>query len=332
MKQGLAAALTLALASSLASAQEPPAAQEQLIDAIAAQVGSEVVLLSTVMSTAAPIEARARQAGASPTEIISIRNQALERAIERALIRQVVQRAELEASDGEVDDAINGIAEENGISARQLRESVEGQGMPYAIYRERIRGEIEHSKVMNGIVASRVRVSDEDIRQRFDDELGNQQSGGEEFSMRHIMVTEQPGQRSREEACDRVELARVRIDAGDSFPEVASQISETSPERGGAVGYMHESELSPWIISTLRSMKTGEISEVIETPHGCNLFQLIERREFQPQSLEDAREKLHGRLFNERMEVEYTRFIDQLRSEIYIDRKEGFGTAGRDAS
>jgi hypothetical protein len=35
-----------------------------------------------------------------------------------------------------------GIAQENGLTPEQLQQAVESQGMPYAIYRDRIRGEI----------------------------------------------------------------------------------------------------------------------------------------------------------------------------------------------
>lgn len=306
-------------------------AEEVLLDGIAAQVGSEIVLLSEVMVAAAPSEQRARAAGASEADISTIRGQALDRAIERALIRQVVRRAELDASEAEVDDAISGIAEENRISASELRESVESQGMPYSVYRERIRAEIEHSKVMSGIVASRVRVSEDDIKDLYLQELGEQPEGGQEFYLRHIMVAAGPG-RSIAETCQVAAAGRARIVAGEEFMPVASEISQANPERGGALGWIHERELAGWMKPIVLSLGNAGLSDVVEMPFGCNLIELVDKRIYAPVSYEQAQAPLHGQLFNQQMEIEYTKFIEELRADTYIERKNVFAGAGADPS
>ena len=314
---------SIAIALAVLVVSNPAAAEESLLDGIAAQVGNEIVLLSEVMSAAAPLERRARQAGASEEDIAGIRGQSLERAIERALIRQVVQRAELEATGPEIDDAIGGIARENGISLDQLRESVESQGMPYSVYRERIRDEIEHSKVMNGIVASRVRVSEDDMKGLYLRELGEQPTGGQEFFLRHILVAASP-ERSVAETCRIAREGRARIMGGEEFMPVAAEISQANPERGGTLGWIHERELAAWMKPIVIDLPAGSLSEVTEMPFGCNVIEVVDRREYTPVSFEQAQNALHGQLFNERMEIEYTKFIEELRSETYIERKDIF--------
>ena len=300
---------------------------EELLDGIAAQVGNEIVLLSEVMAAAAPVESQARAAGAQPSEIAGIRSQALDRAIERALIRQVVRRAELDATDAEVDDAIKGIAQENGLTDIDLRESVESQGMPYAVYRERIRSEIEHSKVMNGIVASRVRVSEDDIKSLYLQELGEQPEGGEEFFLRHILVAAGP-ERPVSETCEVAAAGRERIAGGEDFVPVAAEISQANPERGGTLGWIHERDLAAWMKPTVLSLEGGGLSEVVEMPFGCNLIQVVDRRSYTPITYEQAQNAIHGQLFNQQMELEYTKFIEELRADTYIERKDVFAGAG----
>jgi peptidyl-prolyl cis-trans isomerase SurA len=141
MRAPLALLLTL-LAASGAAAQE-------IVDGIAAQVGSEIVLISDVQQVAEPTERRLLGQGASEKEIAILRAEVLERMIERALIRQVVRRAELDATEAEIDSAIESIAQENGLSVEQLKRSVEDQGLPFEGYRQRIREEIE-PKVVSG--------------------------------------------------------------------------------------------------------------------------------------------------------------------------------------
>jgi len=322
MKRWIPAALVLV---SAVSAGWPLAARakEALLDGIAAQVGTEIVLLSEVMTAAAPVEAQARAAGATPEDINAIRGQALDRAIERALIRQVVRRAELDATDAEVDDAIEGIAKENGLSTSQLRESVESQGMPYSVYRERIRGEIEHSKVMNGIVASRVRISEDDIKARYLRELGDQPEGGQEFFLRHILVAASP-ERPVAETCKIARSGKARVESGEDFRAVAAELSQANPERGGTLGWIHEKDLAGWMRPVVVGLEPGQMSGVIEMPFGCNLILVVDRRDYQPVSYEQAQNQIHNQLFNEQMELEYTKFIEELRSDTYIERKDLF--------
>ncbi len=321
MNRPLSLALVLAVAAPLAAT-----AEEQLLDGIAAQVGNEIVLLSEVLAAAGPVETRARAGGASADEIAGIRDQALERAIERALIRQVVRRAEFDATEAEVDDAIQGIAQENGITQRDLRESVESQGMPYTVYRERIRGEIEHSKVMNGIVASRVRVSEDEIKAVYVRELGEQPAGGEEFFLRHIMVAAGP-ERSLAETCGVARAGRDRIVAGEDFLPVAAEISQANPERGGTLGWIHERDLADWMRPVVLGLESDQLSELIEMPFGCNLIQVADRRSYTPITYEQAQGPIHSQLFNEQLELEYAKFIEELRADTYIERKDVFAGA-----
>ena len=73
------------------------------------------------------------------------------------------------------------------------------------------------------------------------------------------------------------------------------------------------------------SLKPGELSGVIEMPFGCNLLQLVDRREFAPITFEQAAPQLRNYLFQSKTEEEYTKWLDVLRDQTYIDRKGAFG-------
>ena len=117
----------------LASAVPGGAARaEELVDGIAAQVGSDIVLVSEVRNlVGADGGADARAPGAPDADVAPLRLDALERLIERALIRQVVRRAELEATDPEVDTPSRHRARERPL-ARAARRDGRGEGLPYA--------------------------------------------------------------------------------------------------------------------------------------------------------------------------------------------------------
>jgi peptidyl-prolyl cis-trans isomerase SurA len=76
-------------------------------------------------------------------------------------------------------------------------------------------------------------------------------------------------------------------------------------------------------------MDPGDISPVIELPFGCNLLQLVQRRSFEPVTFEQAAPALENELYEQKTEAEYTRWIDELRGQVYIERKGTFAEASR---
>jgi peptidyl-prolyl cis-trans isomerase SurA len=326
------ACLTLAASLLLVGPLATPAhtaeqAGEQVIEGIAAQVGNDIVLASEVLEFSAPIEERMRQAGAPPAEIAAMRRDALERLIETKLLSSVVERLELGADREEIDAAIAAIAEDNGLTIEQLLASVTSHGLTLDEYRGKIRDEIERSKVVNAMVRSRVQLEAEEVRALYDERFGDQRDGGTEVYVRHLLVM--PDGRSAssaEQACSVVGAARAEISSGEAdFPSVARRVSDLNPERGGDLGWIHRADLAAWMSDIVETMQPGQLSEVIRMPFGCNLLELVDRREFKPITFEQAEPQLRSYLFQQKTEVEYTKWLDVLREQTYIERKGAFG-------
>ena len=306
------------------------AAVEELVDGIAAQVGSDVVLLSEVTEITAPIENRMREVDAPVSEIAKLRAEVLDRLIERRLIEQLVRRAEIGASDVEVDGAIAQIAEENGLTFEQLVESVEAQGLDYTSYREQIRAEIQRTKVLNGIIGSRVRVEDEEVRELYRERFDEQPSSGEEIHLRHILVTFRGDTGDDVRAArERAEGALDRVRAGESFAQVAREVSDAGRAEGGDVGWLHADALASWMASAVAALQPGETSDVIRTDFGYNLLHVVDRREFSKPSFDQVGAALERELYNRKLEEEYEEWIEKLRSQTFIERKGLFADATR---
>lgn len=303
-------------------------AAERVVEGIAAQVGNDIVLRSEVLELAAPIEERMRAAGAPEAEITMMRRDALERLIESKLLSSVVERLELSADREEVDNAIAAIASDNGLSIEQLLASVTSHGLTVQEYRAKIRGEIERSKVVNAMVRSRVQIEEEEVRALYQERFGEQRSGGQEIYLRHLMVAvggraaSTPG-----EACSLVRAARQEISTGErDFATLAQQISDSNPQSGGDLGWMHREELADWIGDVVDPMGPGELSSVVEMGPGCHLFEVVDRREFKPVTFEQAAPQLRNMIFQRKTEEKYTEWLDELREMTYIERKDAFGS------
>lgn len=311
-------------------AAAPAFAREELVDGIAAQVGTSIVLVSEVMQAVRPVEQKMREAGMPDSEIYRLRAEGLERMIEERLIEQVARKSELYAEDAEIDEAIETIARENGLTLDQLKASVTLHGMPFSEYRNQIKKEVERKKVVNAMLASKVRVEEADVRQLYDQHYANQPESGSQVHLRQLLVPfgDDSG-RDKKAACEQTVLALDRIRRGEPFEQLARQLSAVAPQQGGDIGWLHEDSLASWMVEIVADLEPGETSALVELPSACSLLKLVERREFEPISYERAKPVLQQQLFQERLSEEYRAWMEKLRENTYIERRGYFADAAR---
>jgi parvulin-like peptidyl-prolyl isomerase len=102
---------------------------------------------------------------------------------------------------------------------------------------------------------------------------------------------------------------------------------------GGAIGWLHESQLAAWMKQAVEGLEPGDVSKVVEAPFGCNVIEVVERRPNEVITWERAKDPLFEQLFERRMGQEYKEFIDEIREQTYIERKGLFaGSSTLDAS
>ena len=308
-----------------------PARPAEMIEAVAAQVGNEIVLLSEVQELTLPIEKRMAEGGASQAEILMMRAEVLDRLIEQKLVASVVARMEMQATPEEVDRAVSSIARDTGITTQQLIRSVTSHGLTLPEYRDKIRSEIERSKVINRLVRSQVQVDDIEITEAYEERFGSQPAGGEEVHLRHIVVAYgDQVLRDGNASCDLARAGRKRIEAGEiSFPALARDISSANAARGGDMGWIHVSDVAAWMSPTVDQLGGAGVSEVIEMPFGCNLIEVVERRAFQPVSFEQAAPHLEQEIVQRKTEQTFVTWIAEIRSQTYIERKGVFAETSR---
>ncbi len=313
----------------LAATPLPAAAVDGLVDGIAAQVGSEIVLVSEVAQLAGRLERELRQAGAPQTEIAKLNATVLERLIEWRLIERVVRQAELEATEAEVDAAIAGIARENELTLDQLRQSVLSHDLSYEEYRDKLRHEIERARVIDLMVRSRVHVEDQEVLGLYERRYADQPTGGEQVHLRQILIPSGSGAAfTQQTACELLADIEAQIRSGKAtFADLARRFSAVNRELGGDIGWVHTTMLASWMSEAVSRLEPDEMSSVIGQPFGCTLLQLVERKAFEPITLKQARPELEQELFNERMQEEYSQWMEKLRKSTYIERKGFFADA-----
>jgi peptidyl-prolyl cis-trans isomerase SurA len=303
-------------------------ADELVVDGIAAQVGTQVVLVSEVMELVGPIEVEARDQGAPEAEIAKLRAQALEQLIERSLLANVVKDAQLQVSEGEIDHAIQGIAEENGLNLEQLRASLVSHGVSWDEYRARIKTEMERHKVVGTMVGSQVQVEESELQALYAERYAEQPQGGQTVHVAQLLVLGGEGTpRDVATACAIAREAAARIAKGEPFEKLAEEVSAAAPQHGGDIGWLHVDTMAEWMKQAMAPLEPDSVSPVIELPFGCTILRLVERREYEPVSFEAAKASLEQEVHQRKAMEKYREWMEGLRKRTFIERRGYFALA-----
>lgn len=128
---------------------------------------------------------------------------------------------------------------------------------------------------------------------------------------------------------DAVEAAAIQaqaVAAPDSFPDLAREHSADVPSaaKGGDLGFFGHGRMAPaFEEAAFRLEQPLAVSEVVETPFGFHVIQMVERRPGKTRSLEEVREQIRSMLGRRAMEQRLRDFHAELRqrADISIDEE-----------
>ena len=297
------------------------ATRAEVVEGVAAIVGDEVVLLSEVRTALQSVLARVPQGQTlTSDEMRQLRENAMKSLIDEKLVLQVAKHQGVTASDEEIDAAVNGIAQEEKLSADAIYAAAAEQGLPRAKYREQLGKQITRMKIVSGSVQGRVRVSDEDVRKLYAERYG-QLKPGEQIRVLHILLgvagDAPPGEREQAHAFA-LKLRDEARENGD-FGALARKYSTAPTAQQGGLTVFREADAPPEIKSAILGLKPGEITDVIENSHGENLFQYLDRFDPSTTTYEQAADKLRSELIERRTMPEFEKWMVEVRKNRYVE-------------
>ncbi|MDY0308727.1 MAG: peptidylprolyl isomerase [Castellaniella sp.] len=118
-----------------------------------------------------------------------------------------------------------------------------------------------------------------------------------------------------------LESLRTRIAHGESFAELAKRYSEdASAPQGGDLGWLNPGETVPAFEQAMNALQDGQVSEPVQSPFGWHLIQ-VEGRQTKNMEQEFRRMQARRELMERRIGPAYEDWLDQLRSQAYIDNR-----------
>lgn len=266
-----------------AHAETPvPQRAPQLIDQIVVVVNDDVITRYELNMRLAVVINQLKKQGTALPELPVLEKQVLERMIGDLLQLQFAKETGTRIDDAQLDKALLRIAQQNNINTlAEFRSKVEREGINFAKFREEIRAEILHVRLREREVDSKLVISDNEI----DHYLINQATlpgKGESFKLAHIMITvpEQASAEIIQTLKTRAEQALSKLREGAPFAQVAAGFSDAQDAlQGGQLGWKAADRLPPLFAEPLLKMQAGQFTEILRSPNGFHILQLIERRD-----------------------------------------------------
>jgi len=282
-------------------------AQEQLIDKVIAQVGSELILLSDVENE------YNYMASVRQVEDENIKCMILEQIMASKILVTQAKLDSIEASEEEIeaqlDARMDQILRQMG-GDEQMFENYYGKSVAEMknIYRDDIQSKILTDK-MQGELMSNIQITPSEVVEFFNEiPVDSLPYYNSEVEIGEILLEPQVNNVEKEKARVKLETIRKQIleDSLD-FGELAKKHSDDygSGRNGGDLGWQKRGTFLPDFEAAAYSLKKGEYSEIVETDFGFHLIQLLERRgntiksrhilikpELTDADIEAAREKL----------------------------------------
>jgi len=250
------------------------------LNRIVAIVNNDVVLSSELDAAMDEVIKQLQAKGTPIPEHAILLKQVLERLVVESLQLQIAGDNGITVSDSMLNSEIQNLARENNVTLTEFRNILQRDGYSYSDFRKNLRKQLIISQVRRQMVASRIKVSDQEV----DNLLATLKASGQsdiEYHTAHILVAI-PEAASPEEiqaAETRANNILQRLRGGEDFAEVA--IAESAGQtalEGGDIGWRSIGQMPSLFIDSINTMQVNDVSELIRSSGGFHIIKLLEKR------------------------------------------------------
>lgn len=255
-------------------------ARQVSLDKVAVIVDQGVVLESEIKELISTVKRNAITNNQTLPSDQALRTQSIERLIVSNLQMQMANRMGIQISDPQLDQTINNMAQQNGMTIEQLREQIAKDGISYEVYREDVRKELITGEVTRANVRRRIYVTPQEINNlvKLLDEQGAQQA---EYNLGHILIGF-PSQATDEDinaAKDRAEKVLELLGNGSDFTKIAiASSSGAKALEGGDMGWLNINAMPTLFAEAVQGKDKDELIGPIRSGAGFHILKIKDFR------------------------------------------------------
>jgi peptidyl-prolyl cis-trans isomerase C len=253
-----------------------------------------------------------------------LREQMVNALIEERLLDERVKKAGISVSESDVNDRIDRMAFQQGISINSLKILVESQGQSYEQFQQQIKKAVGYEKLVE--LEGGVAEINEANALAYYNENKEMFSKPEQVKASHILIKVAPSATPEEKAAAREKAEKLlkEIKEGADFAELAKANSDcVSKTEGGNLGFFERGKMVKEFEDAAFAMQPGEISDIVETQFGYHIIKVTNRVAAHVISFEEIKSELINGLKQMEVNKVYKPYVDKLKAGARIEYPPG---------
>ena len=293
-------------------------ASADVVERVVATVNNEAIFLSDLRKRAVPFLPQIAEAS-TETERMSLLKELYEDLltflVDEQLIRQLAGSSGIRVTDADVDSAVENLRLQNNMTEEEFQKALESQGLSQTQYRQDLKRQLIRLKVMNERVRSRVNVTEEEVRARYE-QRARAQGSELRFQVSHVVVPVAEGASAIQVAAKRQEAETLRASlTPENFNARAPQLG------GGDLGWLTQGDLPEDLERALLPLSAGEISSPVRGSSGFHIFFLQDRQVGAGfPSYEEMKQELSREMMDAAMMRQEKIFLEEMRRKAVVNR------------
>jgi len=207
----------------------------------------------------------------------TLKKQVLERMIRDTIQLQQAKQFGITVDDLMLNRMLEQLAKSNNMSLETFRQTIESEGLNYTRFREQTRDELIIKQLQQRIVASKISVSDQEVRQ-YIKQNESLDSSRISYHLRHILIATPESAKPEDikKAKLTAESIYKKVQSGTKFEDLAiKESSGRNALKGGDLGERKASELPQLFIDAVKDLQPEETSKPVKSASGFHLLYLI---------------------------------------------------------
>jgi parvulin-like peptidyl-prolyl isomerase len=252
----------------------------------------------------------------SDERMATLRKNVLDHLVEEELLYQACRKEKIEVQDKKVEEEMQAL-ESRFSSPQEYEASLRDQGFTLDMVRERVRRSLSVEELIRRETSQEGRPSEAEVTayyQKNRDRLRRTESVHVQQVFLKLPPHVDPETKGR--ARQALEGLIKEIRGGKDFSAAVRQYGQDS---GGDLGWLTRGGPTPILAEAALKLKTGEISDIVETPSGLHVLKVMERRPGGEATLEESRPQIENLLQQQKEKEALSELLAKLKTEAKIE-------------
>lgn len=302
-------------------------AKQELLDRVVAVVNDDVITQSELDGLLRPLYEQYMRDYSGQTVmkmLAEAQEKLLSQLVEDRLVYQEAVKKKITATDTDIENEMAAFKQRFGDNVK-LEKALRDENISLKDLQDKLKKQAVVRRLHDIEVRSKVIVSPREVEEYY---AAHQTEFAAPEQIRIISLTIKKSDESRakgvtdEAAQSKLLALKARAEQGEDFEKLIEENSEDIyADQGGKGNWILRGQMIPAVDEVVFKTPEGSTTDMIETPIGYHIFKVVEKQAPVQRTLEQVRDQIHAKIFEQKSEERFDRWMEELRKTAYISIK-----------